>query len=118
MVPNKKIARLAGFLWLMMIVFGLFAQIGVRDRIIAPGDAAATANVIAANAFLFRLGFVSDLAMMICYLLTPLAFFKLVSTVNKNLSILTVLFGLMGTAIGMLNLLNEYAALHVLSGIE
>lgn len=118
MVPNKKTARLAGFLWLLMIVFGLFAQIGVRDKIIVPGDAAATANAIAANAFLFRLGFVSDLAMMICYLLTPLAFYKLFSAVNKNLSILTVIFGLMGTAIGMLNLLNEFAALHVLSGIE
>lgn len=118
MIPNKKTARLAGFLWLLMIVFGLFAQIGVRDKIIVLGDAAATANAIASNVFLFRLGFVSDLAMMISYLLTPLVFYKLFSTVNKNLSILTVIFGLMGTAIGMLNLLNEFAALHVLSGIE
>jgi hypothetical protein len=118
MIPNKKTARLAGSLWLLMIVFGLFAQVGVRDTIIVLGDAVATTNNIAAHAFLFRLGFVSDLAMMICYLLTPLAFFKLLSAVNKNLSILTVIFGLMGTAIGMLNLLNEFAALHVLSGIE
>ena len=118
MVPTKKTARLAGLLWLLTIAFGLFAQVGVREKLIVLGDAAATANNIAANAFLFRLGFVSDLAMMICYLLTPLAFFKLFSAVNKNLSILTVIFGLMGTAIGMLNLLNEFAALHVLSGME
>jgi len=118
MIPTKKTARLAGLLWLLMIVFGLFSQVGVREKIIVLGDAEITANNIAANTFLYRLGFVSDLAMMICYLLTPLVFYKLFSKVDKNLSILTVVFGLMGTAIGMLNLLNEFAALHVLSGIE
>lgn len=118
MIPNKKTARLAGSLWLLMIVFGLFAQVGVRDAIIVLGDAAATTKNIATHTFLFRLGFVSDLAMMICYLLTPLAFFKLLNAVNKDLSILTVIFGLMGTAIGMLNLLNEFAALRILSGME
>lgn len=116
MEPTKKTARLAGLLWVLMIVFGLFAQVGVRESIIVAGDAAATAANIAANPFLFRLGFVSDLIMMVCYLLTPLVFYKLFVTVNKNLSALTVIFGLTGTAIGMLALLCEFAALHTLSG--
>ena len=113
---NRKTARLAGLLWLLMIGLGLFAQIGVRESIIIPGNATATAANIAANSFLFRLGFVSDLAMLICYLLTPLVFYKLFLTVSKNLSALMVIFAMVGTAIGMLSLLCEYAALHLLTG--
>ena len=116
MGPNKKTARLAGILWLLMIALGLFAQIGVREALIVPGNAAATAANISENTFLFRLGFVSDLAMMVCYLMTPLVFYKLFSTVNKSLSALMVIFAMVGTAIGMLSLLCEYAALHMLSG--
>lgn len=116
MGPNKKTARLAGLLWFLMIALGLFAQIGVREALIVTGSAAVTAANITANTFLFRLGFVSDLAMMVCYLLTPLVFYKLFSSVNKSLSALMVIFTMVGTAIGMLSLLCEYAALHMLSG--
>lgn len=116
MEPNKKTARLAGLLWLAMIVFGIYAQFGVRDNLIVAGNAAATAANITANGTMFRIGFVSDLVMMVCYLLTPLVFYRLFSTVSKPLSTLTVIFGLMGTAIGMLALLCEFAALQVLSG--
>ena len=116
MEPTKKTARLAGLLWLAMIVFGMYAQLGVRENLIVAGNAAATAANITANSTLFRIGFVSDLIMMVCYLLTPLVFYKLFVTVDKTLSTLMVIFGLMGTAIGMLALLCEFAALQVLSG--
>ena len=71
MIPNKKTARLAGFLWLLMFIFGPVAQI-IRDRLFVTGDIAATANNIMANGFLFRLGFASDLIMMMIFLLLPL----------------------------------------------
>ena len=118
MEPTKKTARMAGLLWLLMIVFGLFAQVGVRESLIVAGNAAATAANITADPFLFRLGFVSDLVMMVCYLLTPLVFYKLFAAVNKTLASMTVIFGLMGTAIGMTALLCEFAVLPILSGTQ
>jgi hypothetical protein len=117
MIPIKKAARLAGFLWLLMFVFGPIAQI-VRDKLFIAGDMGATANNINANEFLFRIGFVSDLIMMIVYVLLPLALYKLFSEVNKNLSIIMVIFVMLGTSINMINLLNEFSALHMLSGTE
>ena len=59
MIPNKKTARLAGFLWLLMFVFGPIAQI-IRDKLFVTGDMGATANNIMAYEFLFRLGFVHN----------------------------------------------------------
>jgi hypothetical protein len=115
MIPNKKTARLAGLLWLLMFIFGPIAQI-IRDKLFITGDTVTTANNIIANEFLFRFGFVSDLLMMIFYLLLPLALYKLLSTVNKNLATIMVIFAIVGTAINMINLLNEFASLQLLSG--
>lgn len=112
---NKKTARLAGFLWLLMFIFGPIAQI-VRSKLFVTGDIEVTAHNIMANEFLFRLGFVSDLIMMIIFLLLPLVLYKLLNTVNKNLSMLMVIFVMVSVPINMLNLLNEFTSLHLLSG--
>ena len=117
MGTNKKTARLAGLLWLLMFIFGPIAQI-VRSKIFVIGDIEATANNIIANEFLFRLGFVSDLIMMVIFLLLPLVLYKLLHTVDKNLSILMVIFVIVSVPINMLNLLNEFSSLHLLSGGE
>lgn len=117
MLPSKKTARLAGFLWLLMFVFGPIAQI-IRDKLFIATDMEATAHNIRANEFLFRIGFVSDLIMMIIFVLLPLVLYKLLSEVNKNLSMIMVIFVMLGTSINMINLLNEFAALHLLSGAE
>jgi len=115
MIPNKKTARLAGLLWLLMFVAGPIAQI-IRDKLFVPGDMAATANNIMANEFLFRLGFVSDLIMMIIFVLLPLALYKLLSSINQNQALSMVILAIIGTAINIINLLNEFESLHLLSG--
>lgn len=117
MGTNKKTARLAGFLWLLMFIFGPIAQI-VRSRIFVIGDIEATANNVLANEFLFRLGFASDLIMMVIFLFLPFVLYKLLQTVDKNLAILMVIFVMVSVPINMLNLLNEYASLHLLTGTE
>jgi hypothetical protein len=53
----KTKARVAGFLYLIIIVGGIFAQIGVRDRLVVSGDATATAHKILAHELLYRFGF-------------------------------------------------------------
>lgn len=55
MTSNNKTARFAGFLYLLVIVFGIFALMYVRPALIVPGDAAATAKNIMASESLFRL---------------------------------------------------------------
>ncbi len=117
MIPNQKTARLAGLLLLLMFVFGPIAQI-IRDKLFVPGDMAATANNIMANESLFRLGFVSDLIMMTIFVFLPLALYKLLSTVNKNQAMIMVILAIIGTGINMINLLNEFESLHLLSGAE
>jgi hypothetical protein len=113
----KKTARVAGFLSLLVIVFGIFAEF-VRQSLIVPGDAATTVNNIMASESLFRLGFVIDLIHYTILMLLPLALYKLLKPVNKNHALLMVILVLVGVPIAMLNLLNQFAALLLLSGAD
>jgi hypothetical protein len=117
MGTNNKTARLAGSIWLLMFILGPIAQI-VRSKLFVAGDMVATAQNIMSNEFLFRLGFVSDLVMMVLFLLLPLVLYKLLHSVDKNLSILMIILVMVSVPINMLNLLNEFAALQILSGAE
>ncbi len=118
MNSNKKTARVAGFLYLLVIVFGMFALMYVRPSLIVPGDAAATANNILGSESLFRLGVVSDLIMYVCFLLLPLPLYMLLKPIHKNLALLMVLFVVVSIPMGMLNTLNNFAALSFLSGAD
>jgi hypothetical protein len=83
-----------------------------------PGDTAATAKNIIASESLFRLAFVSGLVAQTVQILLVLVLYKLLKPVNKNLALLMVIFSLVGIPIAMLNLLNQFAALHLLSGVD
>ncbi len=118
MNTNKKIARTAGLFYLMTILLGVFAEVVVRSNLIIPGDATATAKHLQESEALFRLGFMSDLLMMTCYLLLAFTLYVLLKPVNKNLSLLFVLFTLASVAIMSLNMLNQFAALLLLTGVD
>ena len=59
-------ARIAGALYLIVIVGGIFAEIFVRGRLVVHGDAAATAHNIQAHELLYRLGFVVEVFYCVC----------------------------------------------------
>lgn len=115
---QRKAARIAGLLYLLVIIFGVFAEFFVRQSLIVPGDAAATANNIMASESLFRLGFVIDIIQGMCWLLLPLALYVLLKPVNKNFASLMVVIVLVGVAIQCLNMLNQFAPLLLLSGAD
>ncbi|MBA7524357.1 hypothetical protein ES705_16494 [subsurface metagenome] len=115
MNTNKKTARIAGVLYLLVAICAFFA-VFVRSKLIVSGDAAITASNIMASELLFRFGFVSDLIMTTCWILLAFALYVLFKPVNKNHALLMVSFVLVGSAITCINMLNQFAALLVLNG--
>lgn len=111
MVPNKKTARIAGLMFLLMVLSGLFAEIFFRQRIFVANDMAATAANISANMLLYRVGIASDIIMSVSYLLTALALYRLLAAVNKQMASLMVLFAAAGCVLLLSNILNEFAPL-------
>jgi Domain of unknown function (DUF4386) len=107
-------ARLAGFLYFLVIPLGIIA-LSISSRLIVSGDAAATASNILASESLFRLGIVSDMLASLVMLLVVLVLYQLLKPVNRNMALLMVTFVLIGVPIAMLNKLNQFAVLLLLS---
>jgi hypothetical protein len=114
----NKTARIAGLLYLIIFCLGLFAELFVRQKLIVPGDIGTTVKNIMASESLFRLALVSDLIRHTFLILLPLVLYLLLKMVNRNIALLMVLFALVGVPIGMLNMLNHFAALLLLSGAD
>jgi len=114
---QRKAARVAGLLYLGLIVFGAIGHLA-RQSLIVSGDAATTANNIMANEMQFRGANVSWLISEMFFLLLGLALYVVLKKVNKNLASLMVLFIMVGVAVESINTLNQFAALQLLSGAE
>jgi hypothetical protein len=111
-----RMARLAGVLYLVIIVAGIFAQMFVRSSLIVPGDASATAQNIIASEGLLRLSIAGDLVMIMSDIAIGLIFYVLLKPVNNTLALLATFFRLaQATALGI-NLLNLFLGIKLLGG--
>jgi Domain of unknown function (DUF4386) len=112
-LSRPSLARLAGLLYLVLAICGGFSELFVRSSIRVDGDAAATADNIRASATLFRVGFVTDLINIGCFVLLGFALFLLLSPVNRRVAMTFVVLVAIAAAIMSLNMLNHIGALLV-----
>ncbi len=81
---DKKNARIAGLLYLLLAIIAPYGVMYVPSKTIVRGDAVATANNILANEFLFRTGIVSHLISVIIFLFLVLVLYRLLKQVNEH----------------------------------
>jgi len=113
MKPGAQ-ARTAGFLYLIVILTGGWAQLFVRMQLIIRDDAAATAHNIMAHGSLYRAGLVADLVSAATYVGVTALLYAVLQPAGKGLSRLAVLFSLAGCSIMAGNLVNLVAPLLLL----
>jgi hypothetical protein len=109
-------ARLAGFLYLLIAVCSGFSYGYVRTTLIVPGDAMATASNIMASEWLFRLGIVGDAVVFLSAIVLIAILYALLKPVNKTLSLAAMLARLAMVVMQGVNLLNYFFVLLLLSG--
>ena len=109
---SVRLARTAGLLYLGVAVFGGFAQ-GVRVKVYEPGNAAATAANIVANATLVRLSFVADLVQALVWLVLALTLYRLLAHAGRSIARAMVVFVAVSAAITLLNMVHQLGALLV-----
>jgi hypothetical protein len=112
----RQLARIAGALYLIVIVGGFFAEGYVPAALVVSGDAAATARNILAHELLYRLGFVAHIIILVCNVPLAVLFYDLFKVVNRRFALLVVFFTLVGTAVEGANLLTQFAPLILLEG--
>jgi hypothetical protein len=111
-------ARIAGVLYLAIIIAGAFGELLVRNKLLVYGDATATANNIMHSELLWRIGISGDLIMHICDLPVMVILYYLLRPVNRKLALLNLSFNLIQTAVLVINKLNLLAALFFLEDAE
>jgi len=80
----KKTARLAGLLYLILILTGVYSIIYVSSQIIVQGDAVTTSKNILTNEFLFRTSIISDIISNTIWVFLALALYRLFKQINER----------------------------------
>jgi hypothetical protein len=112
----KRLARIAGVLYLFVGIFGGFAEGFVEPRMYAAGNAATTAGNVVANAGLVRLGVISDLLDQTVWFFLGLTLYLLLKHVNKSVAMAMVVLVAIGAGIVCLNAVFEFEGLRVATG--
>ena len=114
----KNPGRFAGLLYVLTSIVGFFAMGYVPSKLIVHGNAAATANNIAANETLFRLGIAGELIGMTGFIFVAVALYDLLKGVNRRHASLMVTLIVVSIPIAFLNELNSIAALVLVRGAD
>jgi hypothetical protein len=115
MSPPKRLARIAGLLYLINGIVAAFAYGFVATKVYAAGDAGTTAGNVLANPGLVRLGVVADLFQATEWVFLGMVLYLLLQHVNGNAARAMVVFVAIGAAITCLNDAFEYVAVRVVT---
>ena len=118
MTSRNKTARLAGILYLMLIIGGIISLKYIPSQLIVRESASKTFENIANSEFLFRLGIVSGIITFLIHILLPLVLYKLLHRTNKFQANLMVIFSLISVTIFFVNILNKFAVLTLINKPE
>ena len=114
MTSTRNPGRVAGLWYLALVIIGPLRLIYIPGKLFVSGNAAATANNIAAHEWLFRFGMVGDLIGAVVLIFLVLAFYRLFKDVNQQLAVLVVILGgVMPALIYFVNVVSDAGALMV-----
>lgn len=107
-------ARVVGIGLLLMAAIAVYANFFVIERLIIPGDGAATAANITANEWQFSSAIASLAIVLVLDVVVSWALYVLLKQVNRNLALLMALFRLIYTAIFAAAVFNFLSVLQLL----
>jgi len=111
--------RVAGLLYLLLVVGGPLRLLYIPRTLFVRNDATATADRILAHETLFRLGMASEIFCAIVLVFLVLAFFRLFERIDRRQAMLVVIFGgVMPACINFFNVVNDAAALMLIHGSD
>jgi len=113
MTAPRSLARIAGLFYLLVAVFGGFAEGFVDPRMYVAGNATATAANVVANAGLVRIGVVAHLLDAIFFVLTAMALYMLLRHVHASMARAMLVFVAISVGIVTLNVVFEFEGLQV-----
>ncbi len=112
----RRLARIAGGLYLIVILGGFFTIGYVPATIVVSGDPAATAHNLQAHELLYRMGLVVHIIILCCNVPLAVIFYDLFKVVNRRAALMVAFFTLVGTAVEGANIPGQFAPLTLMQG--
>jgi hypothetical protein len=109
----KRLARIAGVLYLLVAIFAAFAFDFVYTRLYVAGDAAATAGNVLANPGLVRMGVIADMLQVTAWVFLALTLRRLLKHVHHGAADAMVVLVAIGAGIVCLNTVFEFEGMRV-----
>jgi hypothetical protein len=113
MTAPKPLARIAGVFYLLVAIFGGFAEGFVDPKMYVAGNAAASAANVVANAGLVRMGVVAHLLDATFFVLTAMALYALLRQVHASMARAMLVFVALSVGIITLNAVFQFEGLQV-----
>lgn len=115
---QRKAAKVVGFMYLLFLPFGVFAEFFAFGQLIVSDSAAETARNIMAHERLFRLGIAANLTGFATVVVLITALYVVLKPVNRNLALGAAFFRLIETSMVVVTILNNLDVLRALSGAD
>lgn len=115
MTEKNKTSRIAGLIYLGVVLTGLFSLLYVPNKLIDYENATLTFQNISKSEMLFRFGILSGLLCYTFFLFLPLVLYKLFKDVNKNMARLMVLLAIISVPMYFINAQNELSILSLIN---
>jgi hypothetical protein len=112
-ISPKPLARIAGVLYLLVGIFGGFAEGFVDPKMYVAGNAAATAGNVVANPGLVRMGVVSHLLDAVFFVFLAMTLYILLKHVHKSVASAMLVLVVLATGIISLNAVFQFEGLQV-----
>jgi hypothetical protein len=109
----KRLARIAGIFYLLVAIFGGFAEGFGDPKMYVAGNAAATAANVLADPGLVRVIVVAHLVNAIFFILTAMTFYILLQHVNKSVAMAMLVCVALSAGITTLNAVFQFEGLQV-----
>lgn len=114
----RNTGRIAGLLYLVVVLTGIFSLGYVPSKLIVWNDASVTFKNIVHSEFLFRLGILSGLICYTFFLFLPFLLYRLLKIVNKTYAVYMVVLAAVSVPISFINMQNKFAVLSIISSVQ
>ncbi|NBC05209.1 MAG: DUF4386 family protein [Bacteroidetes bacterium] len=118
MRPQNTTARIAGLIYVIMAITGVFIILYVPLKLVVWSDANATVQNIIESEALYRKGVLIGLLTNLLFLVLPFVLYRLLESVNKTMAGLMVLFAVISVPVSLVALGSQFDVLSMLQSSE
>lgn len=108
-------ARIAGLLYLAIVLLGPIRLLFIPNALFVDSAAATAHNIVTHEAF-FRFGIYADILIAVVEICLMLALYRLLSGVHRTWAVLMIVWGFADIPLYLVNTLNDFGALTTASG--